>query len=70
MLFCYTDGVTESRASDGAFFGEEQMLRALMWGDLDSDTALAAVKRAVALHAGDAPQSDDMTVLIADWMGK
>jgi serine phosphatase RsbU (regulator of sigma subunit) len=70
MLFCYTDGVTESRASDGAFFGEEQMLRALMEGDLDSDTALAAVKRAVALHAGDAPQSDDMTVLIADWMGK
>jgi len=70
MLFSYTDGVTEARAGDGAFFGEEQMLQALMEEDLGSDAALAAVKRAVAQHAGDAPQSDDMTVLIADWMRK
>lgn len=60
-LLLYTDGVTEALSSDGAFFGEERLERAVASsvGRIDID----AVRRAVADFSAGAAQSDDITLL-------
>ena len=63
-LVFYTDGVTEAFNAEGTMFGDARLLGCLAGepGASAADTAgrvLAAVRR----HAGDHPQSDDITVL-------
>jgi sigma-B regulation protein RsbU (phosphoserine phosphatase) len=63
-LLAYTDGVTEAENRDHELFTEERLQGLL--ADCPSQAAagvVAAVRDAVAQHAGDALQSDDITLL-------
>lgn len=61
MLFAYTDGVTESRSEDGAFFGEERLENALV--PEAPEQLLRDLMTKISDHVGDARQHDDITML-------
>ncbi|MBP7937676.1 MAG: fused response regulator/phosphatase [Phycisphaerae bacterium] len=63
-LVLYTDGVTEAFDAAGTMFEEAQLLRCLghASGQTAGETA-SIVLEAVRRHAGDHPQSDDITVV-------
>ncbi|WP_214020207.1 PP2C family protein-serine/threonine phosphatase [Methanoculleus sp.] len=65
LLVFYTDGVTEAENEDGGMFGEDR-LSAVIEGVADRPAAevAEAVRDAVAAFAGDAPQFDDITVVV------
>jgi serine phosphatase RsbU (regulator of sigma subunit)/DNA-binding NarL/FixJ family response regulator len=65
MLLLYTDGITEAQDRQGAFFGEKRLL------DVTQATLGHSAKeiqdaliRQVREFAGDAPQSDDITLMV------
>ena len=64
-LFLYTDGVTEAMAEDGSLFSNEKLeaLLGTVPSDAEAKDILALVSEAVKTHAGDAEQSDDVTML-------
>ena len=64
-LFLYTDGVTEAMDEEGKLFSEEKLKTVLDAVPADSETKdiLTAVSEAVKTHAGNAEQSDDVTML-------
>lgn len=63
VLFAYTDGVTDARSPDGAFFGEAR-LHALVERGMDSAGALvAAIEDELQGHMRGAPRFDDITML-------
>ena len=64
VVFFYTDGITEAMNEDGEEFGDDAL--ADMLGEVagrDAATISERVVEAVRLHAGEAPQSDDITCL-------
>ena len=64
-LFLYTDGVTEAMDPEGRLFSDEKLealLKAVPSGKAAKDI-LALVSEAVKAHAGNAEQSDDVTML-------
>lgn len=63
-LFLYTDGVTEARAVDREFFGEDR-LEALLTGGTwrDAGELVARVSQALQAHVGAADQFDDITMM-------
>ena len=65
LLFCYTDGVTEERNTDGRMFGE-QRLEALVVEHARQSAAdiKRAILSAVSAHLGQVPQSDDLTLVV------
>ncbi len=64
VLFLYTDGVTEARSPEDKLYGEERLLNALQDAPQDDVTNMIRyISSELALHAGDAPQSDDITML-------
>ena len=69
-LFLYTDGVPEASDPDGRPFGNERMLEALKNAE-DGTTVeiLDAVGGALRAFAGDAPRSDDITMLCLWYTG-
>jgi phosphoserine phosphatase RsbU/P len=63
-LILYTDGVTESLNAEGALFGEDGLIEQLAKEPGGSAAAAArSVLAAVRRHAGEHPQSDDITVM-------
>jgi sigma-B regulation protein RsbU (phosphoserine phosphatase) len=63
-LVLYSDGVTEAEAAQGGFFSAERLVELLSGGRSLSAAAIAErVLGAVRAFAGEAPQSDDITVL-------
>jgi sigma-B regulation protein RsbU (phosphoserine phosphatase) len=62
VLLAFTDGVTEARATDGAFYGEDRLLAELATAR-DAGTLLARVEEDLRQFVGDAEQSDDVTML-------
>jgi len=64
-VLLYTDGVTESQNTAGEFFGEERLLEVaranLMCPVEDMQQAILA---AIHTFVGDAPQADDITLLV------
>ncbi len=63
-LVFYTDGVTEARSPDGAFFGEERLLSLLRaCAGYDASTLAARVESAV-LDFQENASRDDMAVLV------
>ena len=66
-LFLYTDGLTEAENPAHALFGEERMLAALS-GKLGSHQQIDAMTQAVQGFVGEAPQSDDLTMLYIRFM--
>lgn len=69
-LFVYTDGVTEATNTEEELFGEDRMIEALN-ANTDEGAAgmLPAVKEAIDVFVGDAPQFDDITMLIFEYKG-
>jgi len=65
LLVLYTDGVTEAMNADGQQFGEERLQATVAaTPDASAQQILSALMDAVKAFAGDAPQSDDITVLV------
>jgi sigma-B regulation protein RsbU (phosphoserine phosphatase) len=63
-LLLYTDGVTESFDAIGTPFGEGRLLEtATARPGADAAALVGRVLHAVGEHAGEAPQSDDITLL-------
>jgi sigma-B regulation protein RsbU (phosphoserine phosphatase) len=60
----YTDGVTEAMNADHQLFGDDRLLACLE--GTSGGTATETTERilnAVRAHAGDQPQSDDITIV-------
>jgi len=69
-LFLYTDGVTEARDRDDRLYGEPALQAALERAARETpETMIHAVRAAVRAHAGDAPQSDDVTMVALTYRG-
>jgi sigma-B regulation protein RsbU (phosphoserine phosphatase) len=69
-LILYTDGVTEAIDREEALFGDRRLsekLNALAGTDM-KDTVLA-LNAEIDAFAGDAEQSDDITLLAVKWLG-
>ena len=68
MLFLYTDGLSEAKNDASQQFGRKHVVQ--LAGEHVSDSAQQLVQlmdQEVQRHAGDAPQSDDITLLAIKW---
>ncbi len=63
LLFIYTDGVSEARDPYGRFFGEHRVMSLVCEGAVDVFDLVDCIEQELALHAGSADQSDDITML-------
>ena len=68
-LFLYTDGVTEAENGRHELFGEARLKQALH-GKKSATDHLQIIQRQVADFVGDAPQSDDLTMLFLHYLGR
>ena len=68
-LFLYTDGVTEAENIHHELFGEKRM-EEVLHERRTAQEHLEAINAAVAAFVGEAPQSDDITVLFIHYLGK
>ena len=66
-LFLYTDGLTEAENANTEQFGEERM-EALLATKRNATDLLNALHNEVTRFVGDAPQSDDLTVLVIHYL--
>ncbi len=70
-LFVYTDGVPEATNSDNELFGTDRMLKVLNANkDSSVDDTLVNMKKAMDEFVGEAPQFDDITMLVFNYYGK
>ncbi|MGN0691158.1 MAG: SpoIIE family protein phosphatase [Oscillospiraceae bacterium] len=70
-LFLYTDGITEATSAEKELYGEER-LSAYLNGHADNsaEDILHGLKADVDSFVGEAPQFDDMTMLMLDYKKK
>ena len=68
-LFLYTDGVTEAENDKHELFGDTRMLNTLS-GLKGSRSHLESMQKAIEAFVGDAPQSDDITMLIIHYLNE
>ena len=65
LLFFFTDGLVEAHNTQMEMFGEERVIAFInQSGDLSSKQIADALVKEVAIFAGEAPQHDDLTVLV------
>ncbi len=70
-LFVYTDGVAEATNSNNELYGNDRMINALNANkDVDLKEALANIRKDIDAFVGDAPQFDDITMLMFNYYGK
>ena len=71
-LFLYTDGVTEALNEAKELYGEERLLEALNHTEANPtlEELLAAVRKSLDAHVGQAEQSDDITMLALAYNGE
>ena len=67
-LFLYTDGLSEAENIDHEQFGEDR-IEAALHGRKPSDQHLNNIAGKVADFVGEAPQSDDLTMLFIHYLG-
>ena len=67
-VFLYTDGLTEAENAAHEQFGEERM-EAALHGRKAAISHLENIKEQVAEFVGEAPQSDDLTLLFIHYLG-
>ena len=67
-IFLYTDGVTEATNADNTLYGEKR-LHAFMnrHAHLEATAILPALKADMDAFVGEAPQFDDITMLMLDY---
>jgi sigma-B regulation protein RsbU (phosphoserine phosphatase) len=69
-VFLYTDGVTEAMNSNGELFSEKRLMDTLdMNRGRSPQETITAVSEAITSFTGDAPQSDDITMLALKYTG-
>ena len=68
-LFLFTDGITEAENASLEQFGEER-LEAALSNKSNAQDLLNTIQAAVSNFVNDAPQSDDLTILIIHYLGK
>ncbi len=68
-LFCYTDGLTEAENAEHSLFGVERLF-SLFSNGLAAEAQLKVVADAVTAFVGEAPQSDDLTMLYMRYMNE
>ena len=68
-LFLYTDGLSEAENAQSGQFGL-QRIEEVLHIHRDSQKQLAAMQAAVDAFVGDAPQSDDLTMLLIHYLGQ
>jgi len=68
-LFLYTDGITEAENSGHELFGEER-LEKVLHGRRPAINHLKDMQKAVSDFVGDAPQSDDITMLFIHYLNQ
>ena len=67
-LFLYTDGVPEATNENNELYGEDRLLSFMNENlDLDATTLLPDLKTNIDQFVGDAPQFDDITMLMFDY---
>ena len=70
-LFLYTDGVTEATNVDNKLYGEDRLLSFMNHGaSMEATKLLPALKANIDEFVGEAPQFDDITMLIFDYKPK
>lgn len=70
ILYVYTDGVCEATNSNEELFGTDRMLEALNACESDLPLQiLPAVKSRIDAFVGDAPQFDDITMMVVRYFG-
>ncbi|MGC8595653.1 MAG: PP2C family protein-serine/threonine phosphatase [Candidatus Kryptoniota bacterium] len=70
ILVAYSDGVTESRNSEGEFYGDQRLISKLL--DLDSSTATElgkGVLQSVEMFLGDERPNDDLSLVVIKKLG-
>jgi sigma-B regulation protein RsbU (phosphoserine phosphatase) len=68
-LLLYTDGVTEAMNAADELFGDERLLASLSPSLPDAAGVTKAVRSAVADFVREAPQADDITMLVIRYRG-
>ncbi len=64
-IFLYTDGVTEATDENGVFFSSERLLKEFQnIGHEPVEDVVAKILQGVRGHAGSAPQSDDIAMMM------
>ena len=70
-LFLYTDGVPEATNTDNKLYGEERLLSFMNQNaHMDATAFLPALKENIDAFVGEAPQFDDITMLMLDYKPK
>ena len=70
-IFLYTDGVTEATNENEALYGEDRLLSYIDKNKiLKAEALLSGLKEDIDSFAGDAPQFDDITMLVFDYKKK
>jgi sigma-B regulation protein RsbU (phosphoserine phosphatase) len=69
MLFLYTDGLTEAMNGQREQFGRQRLIDNLKSG-ADSQSQIEKMTQAVHQFVGDAPQSDDLTMLTIRYLNQ
>jgi sigma-B regulation protein RsbU (phosphoserine phosphatase) len=70
-IFLYTDGVTEATDINDALYGEERLLSYIDKNkEMKAEKLLSGLKEDIDLFAGEAPQFDDITMLVFDYKKK
>ena len=65
LLLVYSDGITEAMNADEEEFGENRLVEVtLKHRDELASTLIEKIIAAVKLHTGDAPQMDDITLVV------
>jgi phosphoserine phosphatase RsbU/P len=65
VLFAFTDGVTDARASDNGLFTEERLLQLLQQPAPSALALLNRIDESLRSHIGAATQFDDITMIAA-----
>lgn len=66
-LFLYTDGVTEAQDKNYKMFGEDRLKKTLNQKETSLLGVLTKVYKKIKLFVKDAPQSDDITMMILEF---
>ena len=63
-FFMYTDGVTEAQNIKNELYGEERLKEFISKQDINPKTILPSIRQELKAFAGEAPQSDDITMIM------
>jgi sigma-B regulation protein RsbU (phosphoserine phosphatase) len=68
LLFGYTDGITEARSETKEFYTRNRLIDIMYKGfNGSSEAFIEMIKKDLFLFAGDAAQSDDITMIAIKW---